>query len=203
MANNKISYLIFILFLISCSSKSEDYLALKSFDTQNQLQAVIEIPAGSSAKIEYNLTQNTFDQDTLNGQPRVIQFLGYPVNYGFIPSTLMVNNLKGDGDPLDVLVLGKTLKTSQVISVKPIALLQMKDDGELDNKVLSVPIDEKYKTVNIKNFKDLSENHHAIREMLGKWFLSYDKTAKIEILGWYDENMALKEIQKWQISETK
>ena len=187
--------------MISCSSKSIDYSELNSFDPNNHLQAVIEIPVGTNDKIEYNPTKNKFEQDTLNGQPRVIQFLGYPVNYGFIPSTKMNQNKQGDGDPLDVLVLGKPLKTGQILSVKPIALLQMKDNGELDHKVLGIPIDKKFQTLNIRNFKDFSKNHPKIREMIGEWFQHYDKTAQIEILGWTDENMALKEIKKWQISK--
>lgn len=203
MLRNNLFFLIFLLLLSACSSKSIEYSKLNSFNQNNQLQAVIEIPVGSNDKIEYNSKHNTFLQDTLNGKPRVIQFLGYPVNYGFIPSTFMSKNLNGDGDPLDVLVLGKALQTAQIIAVKPIALLQMKDGGELDNKILSVPIDEKYKSLDIQNFKDFSENHFAIREIIGKWFLNYDKSAQIEIMGWYDEDMALSEIQKWQTSEAK
>lgn len=202
MQMNKVYNLILILFLCACNSKSTDYTSLKSFDSQNNLQAVIEIPTGSNDKIEYQPKQNTFKQDTLNGQPRIIQFLGYPVNYGFIPSTLMGKDKQGDGDPLDVLVLGKRLATGQMVSVKPIALLQMKDGDELDHKVLSIPIDDNYKTVDIQNFKDLSENHFALRKMIGEWFLNYDKTSEIKILGWSDENRAVEEVQKWQIQET-
>lgn len=199
---NKICCLIFVLFLSACNSKSIDYASLKTFDSQNNLQAVIEIPTGSNDKIEYQPKQNIFKQDTLNGEPRVIQFLGYPVNYGFIPSTLMSKDKQGDGDPLDVLVLSKRLATGKMVSVKPIALLQMEDGDELDHKVLSIPIEDKYKTIDIKNFQDLSKNHHAIRRMIGEWFLNYDKTAKIKILGWSDENRAIKEVRKWQILET-
>ncbi|TKS56788.1 inorganic diphosphatase [Mesohalobacter halotolerans] len=34
--------------------------------------------------------------------------------------------------------------------------------------------------------------------MLAEWFQYYDKTASIEILGWFDESYALKEVEKWQ-----
>ena len=202
MLNSKIGVGTLVLILVSCSSKSINYLELNSFDENKQLQAVIEIPLGTNEKIEYNPLKNTFEQDTLDGQPRVIQFLSYPVNYGFIPSTTMTKNRQGDGDPLDVLVLGKPLKTGQVLTVKPIGLLLMKDNNEWDNKVLSIPIDKKFQTLSIENFEDLSKNHSKIREMIGEWFKHYDKTAKIEILGWSDENRALEEIEKWQISKS-
>ncbi len=201
MLKNKLLLLITILLLISCSSKSIDYAELNSFDQKNDLQAVVEIPVGTNNKIEYNPLNNRFEQDTLNGAPRNIQFLGYPVNYGFIPSTVMNKNQDGDGVPLDVLIFGKPLRTGQIISVKPIGLLKMKDGGEIDNKILGIPVEEKYQTLNIKNFKDLSQNHPKIREIIGEWFLNYDKTSEIEILGWTDEAMALKEVEKWQTSK--
>ncbi|RRO17405.1 inorganic diphosphatase [Flavobacteriaceae bacterium 14752] len=201
MLKNKSALLIAILLLISCSSKSINYAELNSFDQNNNLQAVVEIPVGTNDKIEYNPLNNHFEQDTLKGAPRIIQFLGYPVNYGFIPSTVMNKNQDGDGDPLDALILGKPLKTGQIISVKPIGLLKMKDGGELDNKILGIPVHEKYQTLNIKNFKDLSQNHPKLREIIGEWFLNYDNTSKIEILGWTDEAMALKEVEKWQTSK--
>jgi len=202
MLKNKPVLVLIILFLVACSSKGINYLELNSFDESKHLQAVIEIPLGTNDKIEYNPSENIFEQDTLNGKPRVIQFLSYPVNYGFIPSTSMNRDQQGDGDPLDVLVLGKPLKTGQVLAVKPIGLLLMKDNSEQDNKVLSIPIDEKLQTLSIENFEDLSKNHSKVREMIGEWFRGYDKNAKIEILGWSDENRALEEIEKWQLSKS-
>ncbi|MBS3739036.1 MAG: inorganic diphosphatase [Psychroflexus sp.] len=198
MLNNKLLPLVGILLLASCSSKSINYAQLNSYDINDNLQAVVEIPVGTNNKIEYNPTNNRFEQDTLNGGPRVIQFLSYPVNYGFVPSTSMRTQGNGDGDPLDILILGKTLKTGQIIAVKPIGMLRMKDNGALDNKILSVPTESKYQTLDIKSFKDLSQNHSKIREMLAEWFQYYDKTASIEILGWFDESYALKEVEKWQ-----
>lgn len=203
MLINKLQGFVAILILASCSSKSINYAKLNSFDNNNNLQAVVEIPVGTNDKIEYNSVNNRFEQDTLHGVPRVIQFLNYPVNYGFIPST-SISTLQGaDGDALDVLILGKALKTGQIVSVRPIGLLKMKDDGAFDNKILSIPTQTKYQTLNIKDFKDLSQNHHKIREMLGEWFQYYDKAAEIEILGWTDENYALKEVEKWQIKKTR
>ena len=48
----------------------------------------------------------TFDHDT----PRIVNYLGYPGNYGMIPRAFLPKNLGGDGDPLDVLLLGPSIK---------------------------------------------------------------------------------------------
>lgn len=192
----KISVLVLVLLLMSCSSKTIDYQDLASFDKEKQLRAVIEIPTGTNNKIEYKPARNSFEIDSLDGQPRVINFLPYPINYGFVPST---RTSKNDDDPLDILVYAKPLQTGQIITVRPIGILKMTDDGEIDDKVLSIPVDSKYQIIEIENFEDLSQNHPKIRDMIANWFLYYDKNADIKILGWSDESKALKDIKALQI----
>lgn len=198
MLKTSLSFIFLSFLLMSCSSKTIDYKTLSSFDKENNLRAVIEIPTGTNDKIEYKPKRNAFEMDTLNGKVRVIKFLPYPVNYGFIPSTVMAKDLGGDGDPLDILVFGKPLKTGQVISVSPIALLKMTDEGEQDNKILSIPVNVNDQIIPIKNFDDLSQNYPEIRNMIAEWFQNYDKSSDIEILGWFDESLALKEVELWQ-----
>jgi inorganic pyrophosphatase len=120
------------------------------------------------------------------------------VNYGFIPSGSPVQK---NSDPLDILVLGKPLKTAQVLAVKPIGILKMMDDGEVDDKILSIPVQSKHQIIEIADFQDLSENYVHIRNMITEWFLHYDKNANIEILGWSDEEKALEIIKKITVLE--
>ncbi len=197
---NRLYFVFFIFVLLSCSSKVITYNELNSFDEHNQLQAVIENPQGTNAVINYNSTKNRFEQDTINGRTKEIEFLAYPVNMGFIPSTHIDDNRKDSHKNFDVLVLGEVLKTGQIVSVKPIGILRLKENGKLNQKILSIPIDKDLQTLNIKNFKDLSKNHSKVREMIGEWFQFYDKSSNVEILGWSDEKMALKEVKKSQIS---
>jgi inorganic pyrophosphatase len=59
----------------------------------------------------------------------------YPGNYGFIPHTL-----SGDGDPVDVLIANsRAIAPGAVISVRPVGVLLMEDDGGQDEKIVAVP----------------------------------------------------------------
>lgn len=196
----KIKYILSILAfgLVSCSSETINYKDLSSFDKDNNLRAVIEIPVGTNDKIEYNLEQNTFEIDSLEGKPRVINFLPYPVNYGFIPSTKTSDDLE---DPMDILVFSKPLKTGQIVAVRPIGILKMIDDGEVDDKILSIPTDSQYHIIDIKDFDELSQNYPELRNMIANWFLYYDKAAEIQILGWSDESNALNHVRLLQTSK--
>ena len=49
-----------------------------------------------------------------------------------IPKTLLPVEDGGDGDPLDVLVLGEPLEKGSIVDVRLIGVLSMLDDGEIE-----------------------------------------------------------------------
>ena len=51
------------------------------------LNAVVEIPAGTSQKWEVDKISSQIEWEKRKGKYRVIDFLAYPGNYGFIPQT--------------------------------------------------------------------------------------------------------------------
>jgi len=89
----------------------------------------VEIPKGSSNKIEYNKTKKRFELD------RVLSVaMSYPEEYGVIPETLAP-----DGDELDVICL--TIQPTFLglyVPVRIIGVLKMIDKGEQDDKLLAV-----------------------------------------------------------------
>jgi inorganic pyrophosphatase len=90
---------------------------------------VIEIPKDNTNKFEYDKQLHVFKLDRNLHSP-----VHYPGDYGFIPSTL-----SDDGDPLDVLVLVPSWSFPGCVQeVRPIGLLEMLDQGVLDEKVLAV-----------------------------------------------------------------
>src|SRR5256884_5966723 len=107
-----------------------DYLALPIGDVApDEVNAVIEIPRGQTNKYEYDKQLHVFRLDRNLYSP-----VHYPGDYGFIPSTL-----SDDGDPLDVLVLVDAPSfTGCVMTVRPIGMLRMVDQGREDEKILAV-----------------------------------------------------------------
>lgn len=97
------------------------------------LNAVIEIPKGSSNKYEYDKELNVFRLDRTLYSP-----VHYPGAYGFIPQTH-----SEDGDPLDVVVIVEhDTFTGCLIEVRPLGVLVMRDDKGLDHKILAVPVND-------------------------------------------------------------
>ncbi len=193
-----------ISLLVACTPASDNRLvqpkdpyAMGSM-TGEAMNVIVEIPAGTNHKIEYHAGEG-FVNDTLEtGDTRVIDFLPYPGNYGFVPSTMMDRERGGDGDPLDVLVLSESVPTGTLLTVRPIATLLLRDRGEIDTKIIAVPTDEALRVFQATDFLSFSLNHDAARAIIESWFLNYKGPRKTELIRWEDETYAWQELAKWR-----
>ncbi len=195
---NKLGFVSILIFFFAACKSPMDYYNLPTFNEDGNLQAVIEIPAGTNYKYEYQPAVFKFQIDEREGIKRKIDFLPYPANYGYIPSTFSDVKKGGDGDPLDVLVLSETEKTGSVLEIIPIALLKIEDSEQLDYKVIAVPKDKSKQIIGAENYKDFTKNYPALQKILELWFTNYDREEISTILGWEDDEAALLEIEKWQ-----
>lgn len=193
---------LFVLFLFTLSSCNEiDYYNIPLYSEVGHVNAVIEIPAGTNHKIEYDPEFNQFWVDSINAQVRIIDFISYPANYGFIPSTYMDNERGGDGDALDVFVICESLPTKTVLEIIPIGMISLNDRGEIDNKIIAIPANPNLSVITAVSHQDLISKYPEIINIVKTWFLNYKGSGKIEILGWFDEQVAMKEIEKWKVIE--
>lgn len=102
------------------------------------INAVVEIPAGTSAKWEVRMSDGALIWEFTGKIPRVVPYLAYPANYGMIPSTLLDAESGGDGSALDVLVLGPAVERGSVVRATPIGVIRLLDRAEQDDKILAV-----------------------------------------------------------------
>ncbi|PHN02648.1 inorganic diphosphatase [Flavilitoribacter nigricans] len=167
--------------------------------TGEGFQVVVEIPAGTNKKLEFQKDDKEFRAELIDGKERMIHFLPYPGNYGFIPSTLMEASRGGDGDPLDVLLVCESLPTGSVVEALPIGTLKLSDRGEIDTKIIAVPLDSSLRVFPAANFQDLLLEYDPARRIIEEWFLYYKGYGVTELIGWEDEQYAWREIQKWQV----
>lgn len=191
---------LLILFeLCACQPAGQSSIeTMKAYTNEGNINVVVEIPAGTNHKVEYDKASKKFDVDLLDGQPRVIDFLPYPGNYGFIPGTFMDPARGGDGDALDILVIGESQATGTVLEAKPIGALLLKDNGELDTKIIAVPANAEEQIMAVNSFLDFMLEYDAARQIIENWFLNYKGFGEMEFIGWQDEAFAMEEINKWK-----
>ena len=83
---------------------------------------MVEIPKGSENKYEYDEVKKAMVLDFVFKDG--LKFL---FNYGFIPNTL-----GGDGDTLDVILLGdKPIASGSMVKARAIGIMRMLDRGEI------------------------------------------------------------------------
>jgi inorganic pyrophosphatase len=142
--------------------------------------AVIEIPRGSKLKYEIDKRTGLLMLDRV-----LYSSVHYPANYGFIPQTHA-----GDGDPLDILVLmQEPVHPLTIVRARPIGGFRMRDDKGVDDKIISVAIDDPA----YAHYNDASELPPHVLVELRRFFQDYKvlegKFSEVDTL--YDRSHAL------------
>ncbi len=170
-----------------------DYLsAIPSKNSNGTINAVVEIPTGTNEKWEISKTDGSVvNWEFKNAQPRIVHYLAYPGNYGAIPGTSLPKELGGDGDPLDVLVLGPAIARGSVAQVRVIGGFKMLDDGEQDDKLIAVPVVEQSSFKDIHSMEELQKAYPGITDIIQIWFANYKgKNNKMVIQGMMESKEA-------------
>ena len=155
----------------------------------DEFNTIIEIPKGSYNKYEIDKKTGLIALDRAN-----YTAAPYPFDYGFAPQTLWEDN-----DPLDVVVLTTfPLSPGILVRVRPVAVLDMIDDGDSDMKVLAVPADDK-RWDDVQDLPDI--NKHNLKEY-EHFFQTYKalkgKPAPVETRGYQGRAEAVKIIHRSQ-----
>ena len=153
------------------------------------INVVIEIPAGSNNKIEWNRKLGVMQLDRVEPQ-----LFAKPTNYGFIPQTL-----DEDGDELDALIITDTpLPTGIFIEAKVIGVMKFVDDGEVDDKVVVVPADDRNNGNAINTLADLPPQLIKQIEFHFNHYKDLKKAGTTKVESWGDIEEAKAEIKESQ-----
>jgi inorganic pyrophosphatase len=172
------------------SSKNNFLKDWPSKDQSGNVYAVIEVPAGRTEKWEVDKEEGNLKWDFKKGRPRVINYIGYPGNYGMVPRTLLPKETGGDGDPLDIIFLGPPIDRGKVASAKLIGVLKLEDSGEQDDKLIAVQFTSPLKKVD--SIEELDERFPEITKILELWFTNYKGKGKMKSKGFGDLHEAEK-----------
>jgi len=151
------------------------------------INTIVEIPKWSTLKIEWNRELAVFELDRV--EPSVF---AKPVNYGFIPQTL-----DEDGDELDTLIItNDPIPTGVYVKARVIGVLKFVDDGEVDDKIIVVPADDRNTDDAIQSIDDLQERWKQKIEHHFSHYKDLKKPGSTKVEGWGDAEEAKKIIKE-------
>lgn len=156
------------------------------------ITVVNEIPKGSNHKIEWDREKALFMLD--REEPIIFS---KPTNYGFIPQTL-----DEDGDELDVLLLTEQpLPTGVYVNARIVGVMKFVDDGEVDDKIVAVPADDRNTGNAIASIEDIPKRLIEQIEFHFNHYKDLKKpgTTKVESWGNIEEAKAVvhESIERW------
>ena len=177
-------------------------------DDYESLCCYIEITPSDSVKFELDKETGLLKVD------RPQKFSNFcPCLYGLLPKTYCGDlsgeysgqqsnrdNIKGDGDPLDICVLTEKNITQGniLLQARPIGGIRILDSGEADDKIIAVLKHDA--TYNVYN--DISELPHIVVDRLRHYFLTYkdmpgeEGQRKVEITHVYGKEEAYEVIRR-------
>ena len=162
-----------------------------AFNNDGTINVIVEIPAGDNDKWELWKKDGSIRWEFQNNSFRKIKYLPYISNYGFVPQTLFSKEIGGDGDPIDVILLGERLERGSVIKSKIIGVINMIDQGRLDSKIVAINQNSYvFNSSIINNFNDLNRNYPGALEIIELWFQNYKLNNNILISGYGNVNDA-------------
>jgi inorganic pyrophosphatase len=189
-------YILLLPLGFSCQSleKNRHLINDISPNLENQwVNMIVEIPTGTNEKWEVNKISGFIERDSINGEPRTIQYLSYPGNYGFIPQTLLSKKEGGDGDPLDILVIGEAVERGSELRCKVLGLLQLMDNDEQDDKLIAVV--QNSALSHVDNLEELEIAYPGILLIVEKWFSNYKGPQQMLSKGFKDTQTAVQLIR--------
>lgn len=135
---------------------------------KEKMHVIIEIAKGSNNKYEIDKKTGliTLDRVAFTAQ-------SFPFDYGFVPKTLW-----HDGDPVDVVLLSTfPFNPGILVRSRPVALMNMIDSGEGDDKIIAVPVDDP-RWDDVKDINDI--NKHTLKE-IEHFYTTYKKLQNKEV----------------------
>jgi inorganic pyrophosphatase len=153
--------------------------------TADEMNVIVEIPKLSKNKYEIDKETGIIALDRVMHTAQ-----DYPFDYGFVPQTLF-----DDGDALDVvLITTYPLMPGILVKARPVAIMEMVDGGDRDDKIVAVPVDDPRFT-DVKDIEDL--NPHFKKEM-SHFFETYKKIQNKEVTvgAWHGADKAKEAFEK-------
>lgn len=171
---------------------------LPTFTENGHLRVVIERPAGTNHQVTYDPSAQSFYPPPEDSAAAKFDFLPYPGNYGFVPSTRP--DTQRDR-PLSTLLLAESMPTAFSIEAKPLALVRLICPQGDRYCLLTIPAAPARRLMPDSTLNQLKQNHPAALQILELWLKHHQPADSVQSIQWQDEQQALQQVRAWAVGE--
>lgn len=131
---------------------------------------------------DYAHIPNAFDVqiDIPAGDVKDQSFLPYLTNVGFV----------GSANATTILILSKRLEKGKLVKVRPIATLQIIEQNQPKNIIITSPVDSLLSLSPTTNFQQFITANAGEKQIIQDWFLYQKGLGETTLVGWQDEKFA-------------
>jgi len=167
--------------MMACQDK-KSFDDLQTYSRDGKPHFIVMNPAGSVEKFQYDNESNGFKVKTTDGINESVDFLPFPANFGFIPSTHADGEDKGE--LLYGFLIASQLSIQTMVDIKPLGAVSVMTGGNQMQFVFCIP-DEKSLRI---DSEDVGEMHDDMKTLFEMWLTNaYDVDS---ISGWHDSAYA-------------
>lgn len=165
----------------ACASAPDYIGGYPTINDDLTINVVVENPAGTSEKWAVQEDGSLVWERGRHGEQRLTNYLPWPANGGMIPRTYLDPELGGDGEPLDVLVLGQSVERGRVIRAVVIGTIRIRETLGRDDKILAVLTGSVFEDVT--DIDDLDTRFPGVLQILSTYYQNYVEPGARQTLG--------------------
>ncbi len=196
---NKLRWICILQLFIFISCSKQDYYSIPLYSNEHRLQAVIEIPSGTSYNIDYCHKSNRFK--FTSGLANLNSEKVHPFNIGFIPSTTIQSGSSDPGSPLKVIILSEPMKTGSIVEVLPLGIVSARHDNKVSNLIIAIPFSSKARIIEAENYSELISMYPGMIKSIEAWLCQGDSLTDRTNFNWQDEVLASKLIDNQAVNK--
>jgi inorganic pyrophosphatase len=156
----KIVLITAIFAILTACQEKKSFDDLNTFSKNDKPHFIVMNPAGSVENYEYDNETNGFKVYTEDGEYSSVDFMPFPANFGFFPSTH-----KGGEDQGELLygfLITQEYSIQTLLEVKPIGAVSVIRDGNEMDYIITIPDEESLRVNKSETLTDDMKNIFSI-----------------------------------------
>lgn len=119
-------------------------------------------------------------------QVRVIKQMGQMLSDSiqYLPLIGSLAESKVEGDTSLYLILGKNIENGNNFQVKALSTLVYMHNNKIHKVVISVPLAEQYRSLNVNSFEELATSYGSVKWALESWYNHFGGLGNSRFIKW-------------------